>query len=315
MRLATLLACLVACPLWLVGCRTTYEPGGIPPDTGPREISQGVPPWVGDPLSWDKLAEVEAWLATQGYSGSDYWRIEAMLEIAQGRLKFSLKDREDGSATEAALASRLGLARQGFEDILRDPAATQGQKHLARTYLEQVDNALSPNLRTARPILARAQWGALAPRPTRLTRATGRWTKITVHHSAEAYGPVLDGSTQSSAGAIRRIQQHMMNGLDYGDIGYHFLIDPVGRVFEGRSMAWQGAHAAGTNNVENIGVCLLGNFEETRPTQQALATLQSTLDHMRQRYRIPRSGVVAHGDLKNTLCPGRNLAAWLQRYP
>jgi len=317
-RCSSLIACGVLFLSLLVGCRSVYgpgyRPGSIPADTGPRTTSYGVPDWVGEPLSWDKLAEVQAWLDIEGSSASDFWRVEAMLEIAQGRLEFSLRDRESQQASEAALASRLALARQGFEDVLADPTATADQTRRARAGRDVVARSLKPSLKTGRPIFARAQWGALNARPSRLTRATGRWTRITVHHSAEAYAPVLDGSAASSAQAIRRIQQHMMNGLDYGDIGYHFVIDPEGRVFEGRSMAWQGAHAAGSNNIENIGVCVLGNFEEGRPTPQALVSLQSTLNHMRQRYRIPRSGVVAHGDLKNTLCPGRSLTAWLRQY-
>jgi hypothetical protein len=135
-----------------------------------------------------------------------------------------------------------------------------------------------------------------------------------VHHSAEASGSDLDGSITSSAEAIRRIQHHAMSERSFGDIGYHFLIDPEGRVFEGRSMAWQGAHAGGDNNIENVGVCLLGNFETGRPSQEALDALSRTLDHLCRSYGIPRNRVHAHLELKNTLCPGRELTRWLKTW-
>lgn len=297
-------------------CRSTY-PSTMPEDTGRTRVSRGVPDWVGEPLSWDKLAEVETWLATEADRSTDYWRIEAMLTLAEGRLEFSLQDRETGRRGEPTIRQRLSLARQGFQDVVDDPAATSDQERSARSGLAAVDRFGQPAPASATRALAyvpRASWGALAPRPSRLTRATGRWTKITVHHSAEANAPALDGTAASSAEALRRIQRHMMNGLDYGDIGYHLVIDPQGRVFEGRSLAWQGAHASGRNNVENIGVCVLGNFEHSTPTPQALAALELTLDSLRATHRIPRSGVVAHRDLKNTLCPGRALTAWLRRY-
>lgn len=304
---------LCALLLGLLPACKTYDPG-MPPEMS-RRTETGVPEWVGEPLSWQKLADIETWLASKGAYASDFWRIEAKLTLAQGRVEFSRQDRETGRRGEEAIRQRLGLARQGFQEVYGDPAATLDQQRSAQAGLDAIAGTARP---AAKPqtgtVLARSAWGAMQPRPGRLTRATGRWTRITVHHSAEAYGPVLDGTAASSADAIRRIQAHMMNGLDYGDIGYHYLIDPQGRVFEGRSMAWQGAHAAGTNNVENIGVCVLGNFEETRPTPEALAALQRTLAWLQNTYRIPRAGVVAHRDLKNTLCPGRNLATWVGTY-
>jgi hypothetical protein len=301
--------------LLVTACRAPAASAPLPPDDRPARASDAVPAWVGEPLSWDKLAAVEAWLAGEGRRSTAFWRIEAELELAQGRLEFAVRDREAGRAGEAALAPRLALARAGFAAVAADRAATPEQRRRAEQGGELAGDArAAPAPKSGLAVIARAQWGPAVPRPEQMTRASGRWTRITVHHSAEADAPDLDGSMGSSADALRRIQHHAMAGKDYGDIGYHFIVDPDGRVFEGRSLAWQGAHAKGDNNVDNIGVCVMGNFEQARPTPAALSALQRTLDHLRRTYRIPRSGVVAHLDLRNTLCPGRELVAWLRTY-
>ncbi len=107
-----------------------------------------------------------------------------------------------------------------------------------------------------------------------------------------------------------------MNGktTHYGDIGYHFVIDPYGRLFEGRDLRYQGAHANGDNNVGNIGICLIGNFEKEKPTQAALDALEREIGALRQKYDIPRSRVYGHRELRATECPGDALMRWVERY-
>ena len=100
----------------------------------------------------------------------------------------------------------------------------------------------------------------------------------------------------------------------YGDIGYHFVIDPYGRVLEGRDLTFQGAHARGDNNVKNVGICLIGNFDQTKPSEAALTALRRLVDDVRSKYRIPRTLVYGHRDLRGTRCPGENLARWVTSY-
>ena len=100
----------------------------------------------------------------------------------------------------------------------------------------------------------------------------------------------------------------------WGDIGYHFLIDPAGHVFQGRDLVWQGAHAEGDNNIQNIGICLIGNFDEEQPSKAALESLRKLLDSLRKTYSIAKSAVLGHQDLKSTRCPGRHLEPWVRSY-
>ena len=138
-----------------------------------------------------------------------------------------------------------------------------------------------------------------------------------MHHSAPARGGNLS-SPGSVPGELQRIQRYHMEQTSprCGDIGYHFLIDPWGEVYEGRELAWQGAHAGGVNNHGNIGICLLGNFEATRPSSAALESLERLLDELTAKYRIQKSEsrILGHGELKTTVCPGRGLMAWVERY-
>jgi hypothetical protein len=92
------------------------------------------------------------------------------------------------------------------------------------------------------------------------------------------------------------------------------MIDPEGRVFQGRDLVWQGAHAKGDNNIQNIGICVLGNFDEEQPTPAALESLRKLLDNLRHTYHIPRSEVHKHADFRNTDCPGKNLRPWVDAY-
>jgi hypothetical protein len=80
-------------------------------------------------------------------------------------------------------------------------------------------------------------------------------------------------------------------------------------VWEGRPLFLQGAHVQ-DNNPNNLGILVLGNFDQQQPTGPARDTLDGFLYDQMARYRVPMSRVYTHQELKSTACPGRNL----QRY-
>lgn len=304
-------------------CRTaprTSEPLPVAePIATSAEPVESVPPWIGEPLSWSKLAEIEAWLATQSPSTKGYWQVEGELQLNLGRLEFAARERTSEKTTPAAIQSRLRAARAGFVRVVAEPEASPSQQRRAKDAIAKVDKSLGVKPKSAPfgiPVIARATWGAMPARPEHMDRNKGGWKRITVHHSADRDPPRLDGSLAASAAAVRSIQKAHIDGKEthYSDIGYHFVIDPYGKVFQGRELQWQGAHAYGDNNIQNLGVCLIGNFEEERPTEAALASLREMLDELRSTNKIPRSAVFTHHDLKNTECPGKYLAAWVEKY-
>ena len=143
----------------------------------------------------------------------------------------------------------------------------------------------------------------------------GPWEKITVHHSDAVGSLIFNGSASESRAVVKAIQRHHQTEKGWGDIGYHFLIDARGRVFEGRSLSWQGALAGDAKkNRRNIGVCLLGNFEQNHPTQAARDALSDLLDGLRGDHHIPRKGVYLHSEMTSTDCPGRHLSKWVDYY-
>jgi N-acetylmuramoyl-L-alanine amidase len=315
------LACFSACKS-AKPAPETVNPEPIQPQT--TSTAEAIPSWVGESLSWEKLKEIETWLATQPSTTKSYWQIEGELQLNLGRLEFARRDQGKEKATPEIVQSRMRTARAGLERVLEEPEASEGQKRRAQDALARADKQIdsvvhggaSPSAIASVPVIARSSWGAMPAHVEHMDRNEGGWRRITVHHSAEPNPPPLDGSVSESAAAVRSIQKAHMEGKDthYGDIGYHFLIDPFGRVFQGREMMWRGAHAHGDNNIQNIGVCLIGNFEEERPTKAALDALRRMLDQLRKQYNIPRSAVVGHSDLWNTECPGRYLEPWVHEY-
>ncbi|MEM9803007.1 MAG: peptidoglycan recognition family protein [Planctomycetota bacterium] len=271
------------------------------------------PEWSAQPNSWGKLSEIERWIAAAP-SRRDYWGVEAALQLAEGRLSFAT-DRLQPGTDPSVVALRRGSAREGFESVITAPAATAEQRRRAELGLARIPDAAVPRPAAAPApavggLVRRAAWKARRPDPTRMRKSTAPWRWITVHHS------VFGGESASAAASldtVRRIQRQHMDVEGYADIGYHFLIDPAGRVIEGRQLSWQGAHAGGENNVGNVGICLLGNFEVQRPTRSALASLDRLVFQIQGRLGIPRNNVRPHRAWKETACPGRHLMPWFVR--
>lgn len=146
-----------------------------------------------------------------------------------------------------------------------------------------------------------------------------RWRAIVVHHSTSAK------DTPRSMDDYHRRVRRWENGL-----GYHFVIGngvnyPDGAVYVGDR--WkrqiQGAHC-GTKtpgrffgnwypsnyfNDHGIGICLVGNFNDSRPTPRQVAALRELCAFLSERTGIPASRVYGHGHITHrTECPGRNLS-------
>lgn len=136
---------------------------------------------------------------------------------------------------------------------------------------------------------------------------------LVVHHSA---GPNV---AEDWPAVVRSIWSSHVNGNGWADIGYNWLIDPTGKLYEGRGDDILGAHFCGANS-GTMGVCLLGNFMEGSPSPQAMATLKwlltwkactSDIDPLGQGYHIGSGkifpNILGHREGCNTLCPGDNL--------
>ena len=146
----------------------------------------------------------------------------------------------------------------------------------------------------------RSEWGA---RPIRADHVPMTpITSITVHHSA-----MPPPTSMGTVAQLRQIQNVHTNDRGWADVGYHFLIDPSGRVWEGRKLLHQGAHAGGAANIGNIGICLLGNFDNQDVPRAQLKALDRLVEGLRSHFAIARSDVRTHREWKATSCPGSHL--------
>jgi hypothetical protein len=132
--------------------------------------------------------------------------------------------------------------------------------------------------------------------------------RITVHHSGDA-----DDATGDPKNELRLFER-AHKGKGWACIGYHFIIARDGTVYEGRPLKYQGAHATGDNNKGNVGVCLMGNFDNRPVPKAQMASLVATLARLRKQYGIPRSEVEGHSHYKLTDCPGKYLRQFVTQY-
>ena len=163
-------------------------------------------------------------------------------------------------------------------------------------------------------IIPCAEWGALAPNHNApnehglfdpehnpdgwqvyTTPLEHTLTTVVIHHSAI---PLSDGP--------REIQQLHMRNLGFADIGYHFVVDAPGQVYEGRPLNVRGTHTRG-HNTGTVGIVLLGNFVVHEPPVQQIKALMTLIIYLRATYQITH--LAGHHDFlpTETVCPGANL--------
>ena len=112
-----------------------------------------------------------------------------------------------------------------------------------------------------------------------------------VHHTA---GTNSYTASQSAA-IVRGIEIYHVKGNGWNDIGYNFLVDKYGQVFEGRYGGVDkpviGAHAEGFNT-GSVGVAMIGTYDSSAPPAVARTALAKLL-----AWRLD----IAHVDPKSTL--------------
>jgi N-acetylmuramoyl-L-alanine amidase len=130
------------------------------------------------------------------------------------------------------------------------------------------------------------------------------WRWIVIHHSATPTG-----------GAAAFDAMHRAKGWD--ELGYHFVIGNGTDTRDGQievgprwpKQKW-GAHAKTPDNRFNdygIGICLVGNFDVSHPTDAQIKSVAKLTAYLMKTYHIPADRVLGHKDTKPTDCPGSNV--------
>jgi hypothetical protein len=168
----------------------------------------------------------------------------------------------------------------------------------------------------------RAHNGASCVRP----KYTSTVLAAFVHHTADRN----DYTRTQVPAMVRAMYAYHVKSRGWCDLGYNFLVDRFGRVFEGRYGGAQlpvlGAHTS-SFNANSFGVAVIGNFEQTAPPPAMLeSTARVIAWKLDANYRSPLATVVldgnrlhtvsGHRDTKATACPGTQLynkLGWLKQ--
>lgn len=267
-----------------------------------------------------RVREEDGWTGWQGLAveddagaeGSDVVGTEPLLSGGADRVQLRM---DDGARRGAALV----LVDGG------DPVASG----TSPTAAGSVPPGATLGTYTGPAVVRRADWGA-DETITRPADLSGTVKAVLVHHTASStsYGP------DDAAAQIRSIQRYHTVSLGWDDIGYNFVVDRFGTVYEGRAGSLttpvQGAHSGGFN-VDTMGVAALGNFDvDAAPAEMVDAIGEVTGWKLGQYGRDPGATVTltstgggtsrhaagvqvdlptvsGHRDVGYTACPGRYL--------
>jgi len=157
-------------------------------------------------------------------------------------------------------------------------------------------------------IISRTEWGARSP--THDYSPHPYYIKLTLHHAAGFSADNIDEGKEQ----LRAIQDLHQFVRGWSDIGYHFVVDKAGNIYQGRPETVIGAHVL-DNNTGNIGVCVLGCYHPpelycgdwlTDATTNSLVALYAWISG---EYNYDPNVLRGHRDYpyNNTSCPGNNV--------
>lgn len=240
----------------------------------------------------------------------------------------------DGSTT-------AGLP-EGLEVSLVDPGVTSeesrspapaGDMVPAAFVADDIPTPLASTV-TRPPIVSRARWGADESTVTGAARYVDRVGAVFVHHTGgtDAY------SCAESPALIRALMAYDIQTTGRDDLGFNFVVDKCGRVYEGRAggtdLSVRGEHTPGFDG-DSTGIAVLGDFQGGgKPSRAAVESVARLAAWKLGQYggdptakvtltATEGTGVYAHGeaaeldvisggkDAVTTTSPGTNLYAEL----
>lgn len=240
---------------------------------------------------------------------------------AVGPVAVEVRTSADGARTftpwqAATLTFEEGAAHNAFVDVAT-PSSTHLQLRFAApiesqlTFLavdafaldDQLDEAVAgggaEQALGSGSVITRESWGG------RRRNCTSSQTPsiVTIHHTET---PNNDGMSINAR--LRQIQNYHIDVRGWCDIGYHFLIGPDGKVYQGRSENTVGAHVAGANS-GNVGIAFVGTFRSSPPPATMMDAAATLLGALHQAYAIELDAahIKTHRQQGETDCPGRAL--------
>ncbi|KAF2881225.1 hypothetical protein ILUMI_24949 [Ignelater luminosus] len=158
--------------------------------------------------------------------------------------------------------------------------------------------------------VTREQWGGQAPEFINYTIFPIDY--VIIHHTVSPSCTTKDSCSE----LVRNIQNyHMEPSLDFGDIGYNFLIGGDGKVYEGRGWHKEGAHTIGYNK-NSIGIAFIGTFTNVAPPSVQLQAAKDLLEcgvklgELSENYKLYGGKQVI-----STESPGAKLFKKIKKWP
>jgi N-acetylmuramoyl-L-alanine amidase len=121
---------------------------------------------------------------------------------------------------------------------------------------------------------------------------------VVVHHTANS----------NPNWGVRECHKCHQTERGWSGIGYNYLIEQDGTVYEGRAdidRDYIGAHVEGYNST-SVGVCLAGDYDKQTPTAANLRITAQVVAMLLDRYHLDFSAIRYHADLAMKSCPGEN---------
>jgi hypothetical protein len=189
------------------------------------------------------------------------------------------------------------------------PRPTGGIELNRPSAVQSTGRTASVPVRTRRTSL-RQEVSAYLDEPSALfqpPKADRPWKYVVLHHSA------------TSTGGLDQIDREHRKVLGFEGCGYHFVIgngtdSPDGQIEVAARWTNQknGVHCRNGKNPDvneyGVGICLVGNFDQTEPTPRQIAAARALVAYLADRYQIASDHLGAHDDFANgpTACPGKN---------
>ena len=158
-------------------------------------------------------------------------------------------------------------------------------------------------------VVSRKQWGARPPKQRTLL-AVSAVDALVVHYSASNADE--QALHENCAGRVRAIQTYHMDGQDWSDIAYNWLVCKHGSIFRGRGWPVMPAATYGHNR-HTVAICFLGNDTKGRAdvTKEAERAIREVYAFVKAR--TPQDiGATGHRDFVATSCPGDELYAFVE---
>ncbi|WP_129841287.1 peptidoglycan recognition protein [Streptomyces sp. RFCAC02] len=184
-------------------------------------------------------------------------------------------------------------------------------------------------------VVTRDAWGADEELRTEAVTYTGAARAVFVHHTSHPDDYDCDEVPEM----LRSMQADHVSRMGWDDVGYNFVVDKCGTVYEGRGGGYEryvmGAHTTGFNS-DSVGVAALGEFPAGVPVPEPLiegiariaawklrpgtdprgqVRLVSTNDASRvpEGEEAELAVISGHRDIVETYCPGEALYGELPR--